>query len=53
MPASEHTKKADSPKKERQWEHVAASARNKGASRPSQIKQANAAVAKNTSRRKK
>jgi len=53
MPASEHTKKANTPKKTRQWEHVAASARGRGASRPSQIKQANAAVAKNKGRTKK
>lgn len=49
MPAEEHTKKANTASKKRQWEHVAASARGRGASRGSQIRQANAAVKKNKS----
>jgi hypothetical protein len=52
MPAEKHTKKADTPKKKRQWQHVADSAEKRGASRGSAIKQANAAVKKNPAGRK-
>ena len=44
--AHRHTYKASSPKKQRQWAHVADSALERGASEASAIKQANAVVAK-------
>ena len=43
--ATKHTKKADSPKEQRQWAAVADSVRAKGASDASAIKQANAVIA--------
>ena len=43
--ATRFTKKADTPKKKRQWAHVANSALASGDSEASAIKQANAAVA--------
>lgn len=43
--ATEHTKKADTPKKQRMWAHVANSALTSGDSEASAIRQANAAVA--------
>lgn len=46
MPASRFTKKATTPAKKRQWEHVEKSALKRGASPGSAIHQANAAVAK-------
>jgi len=46
MPAEKFTKKADTPKAKRQWEHVYKSAKEKGAKPSSAIKQANAAVKK-------
>jgi len=50
MPAERFTKKADTPKKKRQWEHVEESARKRGASPGSAIRQANAAVKKGKKR---
>jgi hypothetical protein len=44
MPASRFTKKADTPTKKRQWDHVYASAKQRGASPGSAVRQANAAV---------
>ena len=44
--AKRHTKAADTPKKERQWAHVADSALKRGSSEESAIRQANAAVKK-------
>jgi hypothetical protein len=46
MPASKFTKKATTPAKKRQWEHVYSSTKSKGASPGSAIRQANAAVKK-------
>ncbi len=46
MPAERFTKKATTPKKKRQWDHVYASAKSRGASPGSAIRQANAAVKK-------
>jgi len=43
--ATKHTKKADTPKKKRQWADVANSALASGDSEGSAIRQANAAVA--------
>ena len=43
--AIEHTKKANTAKKKRQWAHVANSALASGDSEASAIRQANAAVA--------
>jgi hypothetical protein len=51
--AKRHTKKANTPKKKRQWEHVADSALAKGASEGSAIRQANAVVKRNRSGKKK
>jgi len=45
--AHRHTHKASSPKKARQWAHVADSALERGASEASAIKQANAVVKRN------
>jgi len=50
MPASKHTRKASTPKKKRQWNHVVASMKARGASRASQIRAANAAVKRSTRR---
>jgi hypothetical protein len=44
MPAERFTKKATTPKKKRQWDHVYQSAKKRGASPGSAIRQANAAV---------
>jgi hypothetical protein len=44
MPADRFTRKADTPKKKRQWSHVEQSALSRGASPGSAIRQANAAV---------
>jgi len=46
MPADRFTKKATTPKAKRQWEHVYSSAKTKGQSPGSAIRQANAAVKK-------
>lgn len=42
--AKRHTKKATSPKRQRQWAHVANSALKRGASEGSAVRQANAAI---------
>lgn len=44
MPASKFTKKASTPKLKRQWDHVYQSAKSRGQSPGSAIRQANAAV---------
>jgi hypothetical protein len=44
MPASRFTKKANTPKKRRQWSDVEQSALKRGASAGSAVKQANAVV---------
>jgi hypothetical protein len=44
MPADRFTNKATTPKKKRQWEHVYSSAKGRGASPGSAIRQANASV---------
>jgi hypothetical protein len=44
MPASKHTKKANTPKTRRMWEHVRESAEARGASAGSAIRQASGAV---------
>lgn len=44
--AKRHTKKANSPKKQRQWAHVSNDALARGASEESAIKQADAVVAR-------
>jgi len=46
MPASEFTKKANTPKKKRAWDHVYQSSKKSGDSPGSAIRQANATVAK-------
>ena len=52
MPAERFTKKANTPKKKRQWKHVEESALRRGASKGSAIRQANAVVKKSTRRSK-
>lgn len=42
-----HTRKADTPKKKRQWSEVANSALKRGQSEGSAVRQANAVVARN------
>jgi hypothetical protein len=46
MPASRFTKAASTPKAKRTWEHVYSSAKSRGASPGSAIRQANASVSK-------
>jgi hypothetical protein len=50
--AKKHTKKADTPKKQKQWADVADSALSRGVSEGSAIRQANAVVAKSTTKKK-
>jgi hypothetical protein len=50
--AKKHTKKADTPKKQKQWADVADSALSRGASEGSAIRQANSVVAKETTKKK-
>ena len=47
MPAEEFTKKANTPKRKRQWEHVYAGMKKAGKSPASAVKGANAAVKRN------
>jgi hypothetical protein len=42
-----HTKKANGPKRQRQWAHVADGALDRGASEGSAVRQANAVVKRN------
>ena len=51
MPAEKFTKKANTAKKKRQWQHVYESAKKRGKSAGSAIRQANAAVKKGSRRR--
>lgn len=44
MPAGKFTKKANTPKKKRQWQHVYDSAKARGSNGGSAVRQANAAV---------
>ena len=46
MPAQEHTKKADTPKKQRQWSHVRQSEIDRGASPGKADKIANGVIKK-------
>jgi hypothetical protein len=46
MPAQRFTRKATTPKKKRQWEHVYQSAKRRGASPGSAIRQANGVLKK-------
>ena len=46
MPAERFTKKATTPTKKRQWDHVYSSTKKRGASPGSAIRQANAVVAR-------
>jgi hypothetical protein len=46
MPASEHTKKANTPKKSRQWQHVRESAEKSGDSPGRAIKKASGVLKK-------
>lgn len=50
MPAQRFTKKANTPKKRRQWSDVEKSALSRGASAGSAIRQANAVVKNNPAR---
>lgn len=51
MPAERFTKKANTPTKKRQWDHVYESAKRRGASAGSAVRQANAAVKKGAKRK--
>jgi hypothetical protein len=51
MPAEKFTKQATTPKKKRQWEHVYESAKQRGASPGSAIRQANGTVKKKGGKR--
>ena len=51
MPAERFTKKANTPKKKRQWRHVEESALSRGASRGAAVRMANAAVKKSSKKR--
>jgi uncharacterized protein YdaT len=51
--AKRHTKKASSPKRQRQWADVADSALSRGASEGSAIRQANGVVSKSMSAAKR
>jgi hypothetical protein len=51
MPAERFTKKANTPKKKRQWRHVYDSAKRRGASKGSAIRQANAVVGRSGKRK--
>lgn len=46
MPASRFTKKATTPKLKRQWDHVYSSAKARGASPGTAVRQANSVVKK-------
>jgi hypothetical protein len=46
MPAQRHTKKADTPKKQRQWEHVRKSAEAQGDSPGKAIRKASGVLKK-------
>jgi hypothetical protein len=46
MPAERFTKKATTPTKKRQWEHVYSSVKKRGGSAGSAVRQANASVKK-------
>lgn len=50
MPAERFTKQANTPKKKRQWDHVYESAKKRGASPGSAVRQANAVVKKKKAR---
>jgi hypothetical protein len=52
MPAEAHTKKANTPKRKRQWYHVRHEAEARGASPGSAVRQANAAVKRSYRKRK-
>lgn len=51
--ARRHTRKADTPKKQRQWMHVANSMLSRGKSEGSAVRAANAAVKRNGTRRRR
>lgn len=53
MPADKFTKKATTPAKKRQWQHVYDAQLDAGKSKATAIKSANAAVRDNPSRKKK
>ena len=48
MPAEKHTRKASTPKKKRQWEHVRESAEKKGDSPGKAIRKASGVLKKET-----
>ena len=52
MPAEKHTKKANTPKKKRQWEHVRESAEEAGDSPGKAIKKASGVVKKGSKKKK-
>jgi hypothetical protein len=50
MPAERFTKKANTPKKKRQWQHVYDSAKRRGASPGKAVREANGVVKKSSGR---
>lgn len=53
MPASKHTRKANTPKLKRQWQHVRDSAEARGASPGSAIAQASGVIARQVRKNKR
>lgn len=51
MPANKHTRKANTPKKRRQWKHIVDSVEARGGSRGSAIRQANGVLKRGARRR--
>jgi len=50
VPAQQHTKKANTPKKQRQWEHIRASAEARGDSPGKAIRKASGVIKKETAK---
>jgi hypothetical protein len=53
MPASKHTRKANTPKKRRQWQHVVDSVESHGGDHVAAIIQANGVLKRGSKRRSK
>lgn len=53
MPAQKHTKKADTAKKQRQWEHIRQSAEESGDSEGKAIKKASGVIKKESKGKKR
>lgn len=53
MPASKHTRKANTPKKSRQWEHIRQSAEARGASPGAAIRMASGVLKRESKGKRK